>query len=84
MSEEKRRSDRKDLVVPTVIMLVAGSIEGDTVNASRNGLLIRGTGSISVVVKVDGKEYRGRLVRSEPMVDGGTYYAIDLDDPFQG
>ena len=84
MSEEKRRSERKDYVVPTAMMLVAGSLEGETVNASRNGLLIRGSGSISVVVKVEGKEYRGRLVRAEPMVDGGTYYALDLDDPFEG
>ena len=84
MSEEQRRSERKDLVVPTAMMLVAGSLEGETVNASKHGLLIRGTGSISVVVKVEGKEYRGRLVRAEPMVDGGTYYALDLDDPFEG
>jgi hypothetical protein len=51
-------------------------------HASTHGLLIRGTGRISVVVKIDGKEYRGRLVRAEPMVDGGTYYALDLDDPY--
>lgn len=64
------------------MMLAAGSLEGETVNASSHGLLIRATGRISVVVKIDGKEYRGRLVRAEPMVDGGTYYALDLDDQF--
>ena len=54
MSEEQRRSKRVDFVAPTAMMLVAGSLEGETVNASRNGLLIRGTGAISVVVKIDG------------------------------
>ena len=83
MTEDKRRSERVDFVQPTAMMLVAGSLEGETVNASSHGLLIRGTGAISVVVKIDGKEYRGRLVRAEPMVDGGTYYALDLDDAFE-
>jgi hypothetical protein len=83
MSDDKRRSERVDFVAPTAMMLVAGSLEGETVNASQHGLLIRGTGAISVVVKIDGKEYRGRLVRAEPMVDGGTYYALDLDDAFE-
>lgn len=81
-SSEKRRSERHDHVVPTAMLLAAGSLEGETVNASQHGLLIRGTGRISVVVKIGGKEYRGRLVRAEPMVDGGTYYALDLDDPY--
>ena len=83
MSDDNRRSERVDFVAPTAMMLVAGSLEGETVNASRHGLLIRGTGAISGVVKIDGKEYRGRLVRAEPMVDGGTYYALDLDDAFE-
>ncbi|MHC4824049.1 MAG: PilZ domain-containing protein [Planctomycetota bacterium] len=80
---DRRREERKEHVTPTAMMLAAGSLEGETVNASTHGLLIRATGRISVVVKLDGKEYRGRLVRAEPMVDGGTYYALDLDDPFE-
>ena len=79
---ERRRSERKEHQAPTAMMLAAGSLEGETVNASSHGLLIRATGRISVVVKIDGEEYRGRLVRAEPMVDGGTYYALDLDDQF--
>jgi len=80
---ERRRSERKEFQAPTAMMLAAGSLEGETVNASSHGLLIRATGRISVVVKIEGKEYRGRLVRAEPMIDGGTYYALDLDDEFQ-
>ncbi|MBT3340153.1 MAG: PilZ domain-containing protein [Planctomycetes bacterium] len=83
MSSEQRRSERKTLQVPTALMLAAGSLEGETVNISRHGLLIRATGAISVVVKVDGREYRGRLVRAEPQQDGGSLYALELDDPIQ-
>ncbi|MBC8369635.1 MAG: PilZ domain-containing protein [Planctomycetes bacterium] len=80
---ERRNNERHEYVAPTAMMLAAGSLEGETVNASEHGLLIRATGTISVVVKVKDKEYRGRLVRAEPMVDGGTYYALDLDDTFE-
>jgi len=80
---DRRRSERTEHVAPTAMMLAAGSLEGETVNVSSHGLLIRATGRISVVVKIDGKEYRGRLVRAEPMVDGGTYYALDLDDEIE-
>lgn len=65
------------------LVLAAGSLEGETINASMHGLLVRAKGRIAVVVKLNGREYRGRLVRAEPMVDGGTYYALDLDDPLR-
>jgi hypothetical protein len=78
---DRRRHPRLPVAKPAALVLAAGSLEGETVNASMHGLLIRAKGHISVVVKLNGREYRGRLVRSEPMVDGGTYYALDLDDP---
>ncbi|MDA1259787.1 MAG: PilZ domain-containing protein [Planctomycetota bacterium] len=77
----RRRHERLPVSTPAALVLAAGSLEGETVNASLHGLLIRAKGRISVVVKLNGREYRGRLVRAEPMVDGGTYYALDLDDP---
>jgi hypothetical protein len=77
---DRRRSDRKPVKTSAALLLAAGSLEGETVNASMHGLLVRSKGRISVVVKMNGREYRGRLVRAEPMVDGGTYYALDLDD----
>lgn len=83
MSEQsdRRRHKRLPISTPAALVLAAGSLEGETVNARLHGLLIRAKGRISVVVKLNGREYRGRLVRAEPMVDGGTYYALDLDDP---
>lgn len=78
---ERRRHERQSVKTPAALVLAAGSLEGETVNASMHGLLIRAKGRISVVVRLNGREYRGRLVRAEPMVDGGTYYALDLDDP---
>jgi hypothetical protein len=80
---DRRRSSRKPVRTSAALVLAAGSLEGETVNASMHGLLVRAQGRISVVVKIQGREYRGRLVRAEPMVDGGTYYALDLDDPLR-
>lgn len=80
---ERRRSERKTLQTSAALVLAAGSLEGETINASMHGLLVRAKGRIAVVVKLNGREYRGRLVRAEPMVDGGTYYALDLDDPLR-
>lgn len=77
---DRRRSERKPMQTSAALVLAAGSLEGETINASMHGLLVRAQGRISVVVKIQGREYRGRLVRAEPMVDGGTYYALDLDD----
>ncbi|MFT7517537.1 MAG: hypothetical protein ACI84O_001332 [Myxococcota bacterium] len=82
-NNERRQSERLEYVAPIAMMLAAGSLEGETVNASDHGLLIRATGTISVVVKIKDKEYRGRLIRAEPMTDGGTYYALDLDETFE-
>ena len=84
VKNERRKNERRDYVAPTAVLLAAGSLEGETLNASDHGLLVRASGTISVIVKVKGEEYRGRLIRAEPMVDGGTYYALDLDDPFEG
>lgn len=80
---DRRRSERKQVETAAALVLAAGTLEGETVNASMHGLLVRSKGRISVVVKMNGREYRGRLVRAEPMVDGGTYYALDLDDPLR-
>jgi hypothetical protein len=80
---DRRRSSRNPVQTTAALVLAAGSLEGETVNASMHGLLVRAKGRISVVVKMNGREYRGRLVRAEPMVDGGTYYALDLDDPIR-
>ena len=83
VKNERRKNERREYVAPTAVLLAAGSLEGETLNASEHGLLVRASGTISVIVKVKGEEYRGRLIRAEPMVDGGTYYALDLDDPFE-
>jgi hypothetical protein len=80
---DRRRSERKSIQTSAALVLAAGSLEGETINASMHGLLVRAKGRIAVVVKLNGREYRGRLVRAEPMVDGGTYYALDLDDPLR-
>lgn len=77
--QDRRRSDRKPFQSPIAVMMAAGSLAGETINISREGVLIRTEGHISVVIKLDGKEHRGRLVRATPIDAETMAYAVHLD-----
>ena len=53
-----------------------------TVNVSREGVSLEALGRIPLLVDVEGKKYRGHLVRAVPMDAEWTAYAIALDDDF--
>ena len=78
--QDRRIAPREEVAAPVGLMMAAGSLEGDTINISQNGALIRATGSITILLKYEGKEYRGRLVRATPIDGETTAYAVQLDD----
>ena len=80
-TSDRRASERRSVSAPVGIMMAAGSLEGETVNISQNGALVRATGAISILLTYEGKEYRGRLVRATPIDSDTTAYAIQLDEP---
>lgn len=84
MSDQERRvNPRRPLQAEIGLMTAEGSLEGTTINISRNGALIRAKGSIAIQVIYEGKEYRGHLVRATPIDSGTMAYAIQLDEPIQ-
>lgn len=78
-TSDRRASERRPVAAPVGIMMAAGSLEGETINISQNGALVRATGSISILLTYEGKEFRGRLVRATPIDSDTTAYAIQLD-----
>ena len=64
-------------------MAIADSQElhGTAVNLSAVGVLLQAKGDISVFLTINGKRYRGRLVRGFPVEPGTTAWAVQLDRP---
>ncbi|KAA3612747.1 MAG: PilZ domain-containing protein [Planctomycetota bacterium] len=79
VDQERRSSPRKPYQAPVAVMMAAGTLAGETINISQEGILIRGQGHISVVLQLDGVERRGRLVRATPLDAETMAYAIHLD-----
>lgn len=82
MSDTERRSRaRRTADFAVSIVTEATRLEGDTINMSPRGVLLRGTGRIAVQLQHEGSQYRGSLVRAHPLADGSIAYAIKLDEP---
>jgi hypothetical protein len=82
MSASERRSGTrrtKDLAVS--IAMEATRIDGETINISPRGVLLRGSGRIAVLLQHERTKYRGAIVRAHPLADGSIAYAFKLDAP---
>ena len=75
--EDRRRTTRVPLKA-TVSLTV--SINGETVDLSARGALVRAKGTVDVVFRYQGHEYQGRLVRVKPTDSGEVDYAIEVRD----
>ena len=49
-------------------------------NSSSEGVLLLAHGRFSMVLGIEGKQYRGRLVRASPADGTMTAYAIGLEE----
>ena len=76
-----RRKTKRALITATVSLTFAGTLQGETINMSAGGALVRAKGPVHVRFRFQGQEHRGRLVRVMPGDNGGTDYAIELRDP---
>ena len=83
-SSEKRRSRREDCEVPLSLVLATGSLEGRTINISCDGALIEADGQISITFILNGREYRGSLVRAAESTSGTMTYAVEFESPLSG
>ncbi len=64
-----------------VTMTFKGAFQGETVNTSSRGALVRAEGIVHVLFHFQRHDYHGRLVRVMPGDNGGADYAIELRDP---
>ena len=77
---ERREAERREDTTP-ISMVIADSqeLEGQAMNLSATDVLLRAKGDISVFLTINGKRYRGRLVRGFPVEPGTTAWAVQLD-----
>ena len=82
MTQTERREGERREVTTQISMVIADSqqLEGEAVNLSARGVLLQAKGDISVFLTINGKRYRGRLVRGFPIEHGTTAWAVHLDE----
>ena len=83
-NSDGRRSERQSFEVSLALVLATGSLEGEAMDLSREGILIKAKGKITMLLQLNGQEYRGRLVRATPLSENETAYAIEFNEPMDG
>jgi hypothetical protein len=77
--DERRRSERQPRNLAVSIAVTEPiELEGQTVNLSTRGVLLRAQGQLPVLVRVRGKDYQGFLVRAFRVAPETTEYAVEL------
>ena len=77
---ERRRSKRRTAAFAVSVVTETMRLEGELINISPRGALLRASGRIAVQLDLEGTVHRGLLVRAHPLGDGAIAYAIKLDD----
>ena len=78
---DRRATPRATMKAP-VSLTFTGALQGETLNMSPQGTLLRAKGTVHVLFRFQGHEYQGRLVRVVPAdSDGGADYGIELRNP---
>ena len=76
---ERRDSNRRVAHCPGSLMTEPTQLDGEILNISSHGVLLRAHGRIPVLFRFEGTEYRGRLVRASLVHGELTAYAIELE-----
>jgi hypothetical protein len=86
MSQEERRAGGDRRATPrapmkaSVSLTFTGELQGETLNMSPRGTLLRAKGFVHVLFRFQGHEHQGRLVRVDPADSDGADYGIKLRD----
>ncbi len=78
---DRRRAARREVKLPVVMMTVSGSLNAETLDVSHDGALVRAKGHLTILLEIEGVQYRGRLVRAMPVDADTGDYGIEFDDP---
>ena len=77
---DRRAATRTPMKEP-ISLTLTGALQGETIDLSTRGALMRVKGTIRVNFRFQGQEYQARLVRVVPSDSGVADYAIELRDP---
>ena len=83
INKERRQGVRYKVSFPVCLTTMDGTLEGEAVNANRQGVLLETRGRINIRLTIDGQEYRGWLVRAYRVERGTSAYAIELEDDLE-
>ncbi len=78
---DKQWADQFDVHLPAALEASQGKLEGDLVTLSPGSVLFASDGHLEVDVVVDGKAYRGRMVRAGAGADSRMNYVVQLEQP---
>lgn len=78
---ERRRSKRLPAGFPVAVLSAESpGLHGQAIDMSREGVFLSAWGHLTLVLGINGKTYRGRLVRLLPDEDGMPGYAVELEE----
>ena len=77
----RRTATRIPMKEPISLTFTGEALQGETIDLSTRGALLRAKGTVRVTFSFKGEEYQARLVRVVPSDSGVADYAIELRDP---
>ena len=83
-TERREAGRRREVAEISMVIAESQELTGKTVNLSAAGVLLHVEGSIKVFIDINGKRYRGHLVRGFPVETGATAWAVRLEGLAEG
>ncbi len=80
MNSDRRQRVRYQVSFSVSLATIDSTLDGQAINASREGVLLEAEGRLGLRVTIKGRDYRGWLVRAQQNDGGKVAYAIELDD----
>ena len=80
-AKERRKDPRENIEVPVEFSVNIEAISGATKNISREGIMVTSREPIKIKIKINGKEWKGTLIRIQPIDNNLWGYAIKFDSP---
>lgn len=78
---ERRASKREDVEISVGIRISTEPFKGHTRNISREGIMVITDNRIKLSVDMNGKEWKGTLVRIQPIDKESWGLAVRFDSP---
>ncbi len=67
MNSDRRQRVRYQVSFPVSLATIDSTLDGQAINASREGVLLEAEGRLGLRVTIKGRDYRGWLVRASRM-----------------